>query len=92
MNSIKIQKLEIGSQIRIKKQVNHLATTTIAFVGFDGTYYYVAQQSLQVTFNFIQQIVFGGFDNYNKKNTGIYKAYKFKTKEAAEKKVNSFVK
>lgn len=91
MEAIKIQKLEVGSQVRIKKQINHLATATVAFVGFDGTYYYVTKQSIQITLNFIQQIVFGGYENYNKKNTGIYKAYRFKTKQAAEKKVNSFL-
>lgn len=91
MEAIKIGNLKVGDQKRFKKTISTLAVATVGIVGFDGEYYYVCQQSYQITLNFIQQIIYGGFENYNKKNEGIFKAYRFRTKSSAEKKLNSFV-
>lgn len=91
METIKVQELEVGSQVRILRPTNKLFNVTIAVVGYDGLYYYVTRQSVSIGMNFIQQITYGGFENYNKKNTGLYKAYRFKTKKSVQNKINSFL-
>lgn len=70
------------------------AKTTIAtagYVAYDGEFYYVAKQNGNTDLSFTQTMVLVGIDNYNKKNQGVYKAFRFKTRSAAEKKLNSFL-